>query len=221
MRKIYRSDLEGVVNELVVMSDSIQIAVRDATRALLHADLQLAERVISGDTRIDAMHDQLELRAFTILARQAPVAGELRTLVAVIQMVAALGRMGDLAAHVAKIARLRYPEHAVPEPLAENFSRMSYLAQEMIGNVGRVLAERNLEEAQTLAEQDEEMDILRSDQFRVILGDDWEFGVEAAVDGALLGRYYERIADHAVGMGRRIIYVITGDLPEGENWPST
>ena len=129
--------------------------------------------------------------------------------------------MGDLAAHVAKIARLRYPEHAVPESLAENFSRMSYLAQEMIGNVGRVLAERNLEEAQTLAEQDEEMDILRSDQFRVILGDDWEFGVEAAVDVALLGRYYERIADHAVGMGRRIIYVITGDLPEGENWPST
>lgn len=221
MRKIYRSDLEGVVNELVVMSDSIQIAVRDATRALLNADLQLAERVISGDTRIDAMHDQLELRAFTILARQAPVAGELRTLVAVIQMVAALGRMGDLSAHVAKIARLRYPERAVPEPLSENFSRMSYLAQEMIGNVGRVLAERNLEEAQTLAEQDEEMDILRSDQFRVILGDDWEFGVEAAVDVALLGRYYERIADHAVGMGRRIIYVITGDLPEGENWPST
>ena len=221
MRKIYRSDLEGVVNELVVMSDSIQIAVRDATRALLDADLQLAERVISGDTRIDVMHDELEMRTFTILARQAPVAGELRTLVAVIQMVAALGRMGDLAAHVAKIARLRYPEHAVPEPLAENFSRMSYLAQEMIGNVGRVLAERNLEEAQTLAEQDEEMDILRSDQFRVILGDDWEFGVEAAVDVALLGRYYERIADHAVGMGRRIIYVITGDLPEGENWPST
>jgi len=221
VRRIYRSDLEGVVNELVVMSDSIQIAVRDATRALLQADLQLAERVISGDTRIDAMHDQLELRAFTILARQAPVAGELRTLVAVIQMVAALGRMGDLAAHVAKIARLRYPEHAVPEPLAENFSRMSFLAQEMIGNVGRVLAERNLEEAQTLAEQDEEMDNLRSDQFRVILGDDWEFGVEAAVDVALLGRYYERIADHAVAMGRRIIYVITGDLPEGENWPST
>lgn len=221
MRKIYQNDLDSVVNELVVMSDSIQIAVRDATRALLEADLALAERVISGDTRIDAMHDELEHRAFTILARQAPVAGELRTLVAVIQMVAALGRMGDLAAHVAKIARLRYPEHALPGPLAENFSRMSIVAQEMIGNVGRVLAERNLEEASRLAEQDEEMDALRSDQFRVILGDDWQFGVEAAVDVALLGRYYERIADHAVSMGRRIIYVITGDLPEGENWPST
>ena len=221
MRTIYQNDLEQVVNDLVVMSDSIQIAVRDATRALLDAELSIAERVISGDTRIDAMHDQLEHRAFTILARQAPVAGELRTLVAVIQMVAALGRMGDLAAHVAKIARLRYPEHAVPEELRDNFQRMSQLAQEMTGNVGRVLAERNLEEARELAEQDEEMDELRSTQFRVILGDDWEHGVEAAVDVALLGRYFERIADHAVGMGRRIIYIITGDLPEGENWPST
>lgn len=221
MREIYQSDLESVVNELVVMSDSIQIAVRDATRSLLEADLQLAERVISGDARIDAMHDQLEQRAFTILARQAPVAGELRTLVAVIQMVAALGRMGDLAAHVAKIARLRYPEHALPEPLNANFERMSRVAQEMVGNVGRVLAERNLAEAQQLAEQDEEMDHLRAEQFRVILGDDWQFGVESAVDVALLGRYFERIADHAVAMGRRIIYIITGDLPEGENWPST
>ena len=221
MRKIYQSDLESVVNELVVISDSIQIAVRDATRALLDADLQLAERVISGDTRIDVMHDELEMRTFTILARQAPVAGELRTLVAVIQMVAALGRMGDLAAHVAKIARLRYPEHAVPEALNDNFSQMSRVAQDMVGNVGRVLAERNLEDARELAEDDEVMDELRSEQFRVILGDDWTGGVESAVDVALLGRYYERIADHAVAMGRRIIYIITGDLPEGENWPST
>ncbi|GAA2179885.1 phosphate signaling complex protein PhoU [Brooklawnia cerclae] len=221
MREIYHNDLDSVVNELVVMSDSIQIAVRDATRALLEADLQLAERVISGDTRVDAMHDQLEQRTFTILARQSPVAGELRTLVAVIQMVAALGRMGDLAAHIAKIARLRFPDHAIPEPLTENFRRMSRLAQDMVGNVGRILAERNLEEAKHLAEQDEEMDDLRSQQFRVILGSDWQHGVETAVDVALLGRYYERIADHAVSMGRRIIYVITGDLPEGENWPTT
>ncbi len=221
MRRIYQSDLEGVVNELVVMSDSIQIAVRDATRALLEADLQLAERVISGDARIDAMHDQLEQRSFTIMARQAPVAGELRTLVAVIQMVAALGRMGDLAAHVAKIARLRYPEQAVPDEMRETFKRMSRLAQAMVGDVGRVIADRDLAEAQKLADQDEEMDELRSGQFRVILSDEWRHGVEAAVDVALLGRYYERIADHAVSMGRRVIYIITGDLPEGENWPST
>ncbi|EPH06757.1 phosphate transport system regulatory protein PhoU [Propionibacterium sp. oral taxon 192 str. F0372] len=221
MREFYRNDLESVVNELASMSDSIQIAVRDATRALLNANLQVAERVIGGDLRIDAAHDALEQKAFTILARQAPVAGDLRTLVAVIQMNAALGRMGDLAAHIAKIARMRYPERAVPETLVGNFERMSTVAQDMIGNVGRVLAERNLEEARTLAAQDEEMDNLRTRQFQVILGDDWEFGVEAAVDVALLGRYFERIADHAVAMGRRVIYIITGEFPEGEDWPTT
>ncbi len=109
----------------------------------------------------------------------------------------------------------------MPEALNHNFTEMSRVAQEMVGNVGRVLAERNLEEAKKLAEEDEVMDDLRSEQFRVILGDEWNDGVESAVDVALLGRYYERIADHAVSMGRRIIYIITGDLPEGENWPST
>jgi len=109
----------------------------------------------------------------------------------------------------------------VPEALNDNFRQMSRVAQDMVGNVGRVLAERNLEDARELAEDDEVMDELRSEQFRVILGDDWTGGVESAVDVALLGRYYERIADHAVAMGRRIIYIITGDLPEGENWPST
>lgn len=221
MREFYRNDLESVVNELASMSDSVQIAVRDATQALLTADLQRAERVISGDVRIDAAHDALEQKAFTILARQAPVAGDLRTLVAVIQMDAALGRMGDLAAHVAKIARMRYPERAVPDSLVPNFERMSTVAQAMIGNVGRVLAERNLAEAEALAGQDEEMDQLRTKQFQVILGDDWAYGVEAAVDAALLGRYFERIADHAVSMGRRVIYIITGEFPEGEDWPTT
>ena len=147
MRTIYQNDLEQVVNDLVVMSDSIQIAVRDATRALLDAELSIAERVISGDTRIDAMHDQLEHRAFTILARQAPVAGELRTLVAVIQMVAALGRMGDLAAHVAKIARLRYPEHAVPEGLVPNFTLMARVADEMVAKFLEASLKRLVREA--------------------------------------------------------------------------
>lgn len=221
MREIYRGELEAIVNQLVVMSDSVQIATRDATRALLNADLVLAERVISGDARIDHQHDQLERASFSLLARQSPVAGELRTIVAAIQMVAELGRMGDLASHVAKITRLRYPAHAVPEGLTDNFQRMSRVAQGMVADIGHILAERDLEAAQRLVDQDEEMDELRRTQFRVLLGDDWPYSVEQAVDVALLGRYFERIADHAVAMGRRSIYVITGDLPEGENWPTT
>ncbi|MFZ2260224.1 phosphate signaling complex protein PhoU [Luteococcus japonicus] len=220
MRETYHEELNDVVNQLVSMSSNVRTQVHDATRALLEADLRIAERVIADDARLDAMHEQIEKQCFQLLARQAPVAGELRTIVAALRMVFELARMGDLAAHIAKIARLRYPEHAVPAPLEANFTRMAQLADAMIAAAGRTLDDRDVEEASKLAENDEEMDELRAEQFKVLLADDWEHGVEMAVDAALLGRYYERIADHAVAMGRRIIYVITGEAPDGENWPN-
>lgn len=219
MRDNYRESLESVVHDLVEMTGLVQVAVRDATTALLDADLATAEKTISADAELDRRHDDLEARCFSLMARQAPVAGELRTLVAALRMVADLARMGDLAAHVAKIARLRYPECAVPEGLRPNFTLMARVAGEMVETAGRSLLERNAHDAGKLADSDDEMDELRKSQFRVMLGSDWDYGVEAAVDVALLGRYYERIADHAVIMAARVIYVITGLLPEGENWP--
>lgn len=219
MRDNYHESLESVVNDLVSMSESVQVAVRDATASLLQADLATAEKVISEDARIDALHDELEARCFTLLARQAPVAGELRTVVAAMRMVADLARMGDLAAHVAKIARLRYPEHAIPDGLVANFTLMARVAEDMVATAGRSLREHNAHDAGKLADSDQEMDELRKSQFRAMLNKDWPYSVEAAVDVALLGRYYERIADHAVIMASRVIYVVTGLLPEGENWP--
>ena len=219
MRDNYHESLESVVTDLVSMSESVQVAVREATVALLEADLATAERVISADAQIDTLHDELEARCFTLLARQAPVAGELRTVVAAMRMVADLARMGDLAAHVAKIARLRYPEHAIPEGLVANFTLMARVAEEMVQTAGRSLRERNAHDAGKLAESDEEMDELRKSQFRVMLDKEWPYTVDAAVDVALLGRYYERIADHAAIMASRVIYVVTGLFPEGENWP--
>jgi len=220
MRDNYRESLESVVRDLVEMTGLVQVAVRDATTALLEADLATAEKTISADAELDHRHDDIEARCFSLMARQAPVAGELRTLVAALRMVADLARMGDLAAHIAKIARLRYPECAVPEGLRPNFTLMARVAGEMVETAGRSLLERNAHDASKLADNDEEMDELRKSQFRLILDKDWDYGVEAAVDVALLGRYYERIADHAVLMASRVIYVITGLLPEGENWPS-
>jgi phosphate transport system protein len=219
MRDNYRESLESVVTDLVELTNLVQVAVQGATKALLEADLATAETVISTDSDIDRRHDDLEARCFSLLARQAPVAGELRTIVAALRMIADLARMGDLAAHIAKIARLRYPEHAVPDQLVPNFTLMARVAEEMVVTAGRSLSERNAHDAGKLAESDEEMDELRKSQFRVILGKNWDQSVEAAVDVALLGRYYERIADHAVIMAARVIYVITGLLPEGENWP--
>lgn len=219
MRVTYHEELNGVVAELIRMSGLVREAVAEATKALLDADLAIAEKCISEDEQIDQMCDDLEARCFTLLARQAPVAGELRIVVAAMRMVSDLARMGDLAAHIAKIARLRFPDHSVQQKLTSNFSRMATIAEEMVTSAGRTLSERNVLDAEKLADNDEEMDELRKSQFRLLLGQDWSYGVEAAVDVALLGRYYERIADHAVLMAYRVIYVITGLLPEGENWP--
>ena len=219
MRESYHVQLDSIMVSLVGLTETVADAVGRTTRALLEADLQLAERVISDDAIIDNAHDDIEQRAFTLLARQAPVAGELRTIVAALRMVNALGRMGDLAAHIAKIARLRYPDSAVPDALRDNFTTMARLSESMVRAAAASLRDRNVSNAARMAEEDEEMDELRAAQFRVLLGPDWNEGVEKAVDAALLGRYYERIADHAVIMASRVIYVITGLLPEGENWP--
>lgn len=218
MRETYHHELTAVVDDLVTMTDRVRVAVQDATQALLHADLPAAEKAISDDSELDRLHDALESRCFALLARQAPVAGELRTIIATVRMLADLARMGDLSAHIAKIARMRYPRLAVPESMRPNFERMARLTAEMVELAGRTLQDRNVLDAEKMADHDEEVDQLRSHQFRVLLDDSWSYGVEAAVDCALLGRYYERIADHAVLMGSRVIYIVTGLTPEGENW---
>lgn len=219
MRATYHEQLESVITDLVQMSGTVQTTVGEATRALLEADLQTAERVIIDDAQLDAIHNDVEQRCFQLLARQAPVAGELRIVVAALRMVAELARMGDLAAHVAKIARMRYPERAVPDSLSQNFARMAEVSSTMIRVAGETLAARDEEAAERLLAEDEEMDKLRRDQFSFLLGDDWQYSVESAVDVALLGRYYERIADHAVSMGRRVTYIVTGHQPEENSWP--
>jgi phosphate transport system protein len=119
--------------------------------------------------------------------------------------------MGDLSVHVAKIARLRVPEVAVPKELEPTISRMATIAEVMVGRVEHIIADRDVEAARELEEADEEMDRLRRSSFRELLGADWAHGVEPAIDIALLGRYYERIADHAVSVARRVVFLVTGE----------
>lgn len=221
MRETYRNELDNVISQLVTMTNSVRIAVQDATKSLVEADLTIAERVIKDDSIIDQMNRDIEEKCFLLLARQAPVAGELRTVVSTIKMIAGLGRMGDLAAHVAKIARMRYPERAIPAELEDSFLTMGAIADDMIRSASRTLRDRDVDAATKLAAQDEKMDLLRKNQFEQLLSDNWPGTVEQAVDVALLGRYYERIADHAVSMASRIIYLVTGETPEGKDWPVT
>lgn len=220
MRTSYHEELDGLLNSLLHMAELVETALEEATAALFEADLNRAEAVISNDAELDQLHEKLEYECLSLLALQAPVAGELRTVVSAIRMVFELARMGDLAAHVAKIARLRYPNKAVPESLEPNFRTMSETALKMIDVAREALANRDAKEAYGLAGIDAKMDDLRREHFNVMLDENWTDGITAAVDVALVGRYYERFADHAVAVGRRTIYLITGEVPEGEDWPN-
>lgn len=214
MRDAYTDQLDAIFEDLAGISRRVQVAVKDATEALMTGDSSIAERVISDDAEIDRARERVEDNAFGLLSLQQPVAGDLRTIVAALRMVAELERMGDLSVHVAKVARLRVPDVAVPEEIRPTVQRMATVAEDMVARVTQVIAGRDVEAAIALGRDDEEMDQLRRTSFTELLSDDWSHGVEAAVDIALLGRYYERIADHAVSVANRVIFVVTGHKPE-------
>lgn len=214
MRDSYHEELDAISESLVEMTNMVGSAMSRATTALLDADLTLAEMVISADAAVDEMYRSTEERAFDVMARQQPVATDLRTLVTSLRMVADLERMGDNAVHVAKIARRRYPASAVPPQLRSTVLRMGHVAEEIVAKAGSVVAQRDLTMAAELERDDDVMDELHRTLFTFILDDRWEGGVEAAIDVTLAGRYYERFADHAVSVARRVVYLVTGQRPE-------
>jgi len=211
MREFYRHQLDAIVHDLVEMTRKVHTATCRATDALLTADAAIAEEVIAADAEVDSAREEIEERSFELLALQQPVASDLRMLVAALRMVADLERMGDLAVHVAKVTRLRYPDHAMPPEIEPTISKMAEAAVRMVDAVGDVIDNRDVEAARALESEDEEMDRLRRSIFTQLLSDRWQAGIEPAIDAALLGRYYERIADHAVSMGRRVVYLVTGE----------
>jgi phosphate transport system protein len=213
MRELYFEQLDAIVDDLVAMTRSVRDAVHEATDALLTANQNAAEAVISGDREIDASREVIEEHTLQLLATQQPVATDLRMLVATLRMVADLERMGDLAVHIAKVARMRMPDKAVPESMQKTMAHMADIAIRMVDSTSRIVADRDVDAAKGLDEEDDEMDQLRTSLFRRLLAADWDHGVEPAIDIALLGRYYERIGDHAVSMGRRVVYFVTGEQP--------
>lgn len=212
MRDQYYEQLDSIVEDLVALTNIVRRAVSSATEALLKADAHLAEKVIAGDKEIDEATEHIEERALLILATQQPVATDLRQLIATLRMVADLDRMGNLSVHIAKVARMRIPDTAVPESLRPTIVQMAAVADQMIDSASRIVANRDVVAAERLEAEDDEMDQLRRSLFRTLLSDDWGHGVEPAIDLALLGRYYERIGDHAVSMARRVVYLVTGEL---------
>ena len=211
MRDAYHDQLDELTEALVRLTGLVAGAIGRATQALIDSDLDLAQQVISSDAAVDAMYADVEERAFDLLARQQPVAGDLRAIVTSLRIVADLERAGDYATHVAEVARRRHPQSAVPPRLSPTVLEMGQMVQRIVSKAGSVIAARDLKLAAEMERDDDVIDALHKKLFTVLLDDSWDGGVEAAVDVILCGRYYERCADHAVSVARRVVYLITGE----------
>jgi phosphate transport system protein len=213
MRDAYHEELDLLTDKLVEMTRLVRSAISRATTALLDADLQLAESVISRDQEVNATFADIESSIFELMARQQPVAVDLRMVITALRMGTDLERMGDLAVHVAKVARLRHPESAIPPETRSTIVEMGQIAENLVTKAGSCVASRDVESALELEQDDDAMDRLHRRLFRNILAKDWQHGVEPAIDITLIGRYYERYADHAVRVAGDVVYMVTGARP--------
>jgi len=211
VRKAFHGELDQIGRMLVDMSEAVAVAMDDATSALLDADLPLAEKVISGDAGIDRLRDDLDARALDLLARQQPVAVDLRMVITSLKAAADLERMGDLALHIAKVARMRYPASAVPDDVRGTIREMGHVALSIVEKTRQVLEGQDISLAEQLEREDDAMDALHRRLFAHLLSGEWTHGMEPAIDITLIGRYYERYADHAVSVAGQVIFLVTGE----------
>lgn len=218
VRTAFHQKLDALTAGIANLCELAGQSMQRATQALLAADLVLAEQVISEHTEIALRATRIEEDAFTLLALQSPVAGDLRVVVSSLKNVADVERMGALALHVAKITRRRHPAHALPEDVQAYFAEMGRIATDIGNTTKDVVLARDPDKATQLDIEDDAMDDLHRHLFTVLMDWGWEHSVAAAVDVTLLGRYYERFADHAVEMGRRVIFQATGAaIPDSPN----
>lgn len=211
MEELTHDRLVRVQSNLVDMTQLVRAAMVSATDALLSADVHVAERVISEDSQIDAINASIEQACLEILGSPDLTPTDIRMTVASLRMSTTLERMGDLAAHVAKQARLRFPFVSVPDELQSTFARMGQIANNIVERTGKVIETGDLRYAANMAEDDAEMDAIHRELFSIVLDSTWSHGVEAAIDVTLLSRYYERFADHGVTIARRVAFVVTGE----------
>lgn len=210
MRAAYQEQLEQVRSHLVTMASHVSSMIDESTKALLDADLSLAEHVVAADETINEAQDQTDEMVVDVLARQAPVAGDLRQVMSSLRISADLERMGDLAAHIAKVARMRYPEVAVPAEMAPTFNELGHRAAGIGRKTALMLESDSVTLCQEIIADDDGIDELHRSLFMVVLERDWPGSTEQAIDLVLLGRYYERFADHAVLIATYVEYLVTG-----------
>lgn len=208
MRDVFHEELNRTTDYLVEMTRLAGSAMSRATTALLDSDVHLAESVITADKELDSLREQLDQLSIDLIARQQPVATDLRIVVTSMRMSSDLERMGDLARHIAKVARLRYPECAVPPAMHAHILEMGQVAGRIVTKAGAIIASNDVAAAVALDRDDDQMDALHRQLFVAVHS--MSLPTQAIVDLTLLGRYYERFADHAVSVARRVVYLVTG-----------
>lgn len=211
MRELYRADLERLGRDLTEIARLVHRAMIDAQEALESADVHGAERVISEDARIDRLQESLDEQAVRILALQAPVATDLRTVVATLRMSSSLERMGDLARHVAQLTRLRYPEHVIPAPVRPVFTAMCDAAVDVAEETVLLLETQNLAHADRIHAVNEDVNALHASVFRFIAASDWTATPATTTDVTLASRYLERFTDHGLSVAAKVRYLVTGE----------
>ena len=211
MRKVFQAELHQIGEELTQISELVTEAMQKATLAFEGADTELAQDVIAADARIDFLQNDLDERAIDVLALQGPVASDLRMIVGSLRMSASLERMGDLARHIAQLARLRYPEHVVPEPMVATFSEMARLDIRISELLTELLETRNLDLSADIYTCKSRINELHASVFKAIASPDWQVSAPSTVDLTLASRYFERFADHGVSVTRKVNYLVTGE----------
>ena len=213
MRESFHGELAELSELLGTMCARAATAMRDATRALLSADLVTAEEVLSADDKLDELRDECEERARQMLALQAPKASDLRLVLSVVYCAERIERMGDLAEHVASTTRRLHPSHVVPPELRDSFASLGEITADMADALVTHIADPREGRFAELNETDHQVDDLHAAVLREITSDSWPHGVPTATCLALVARFYERFADQAVSVAKRVEFVSTGVTP--------
>jgi phosphate transport system protein len=211
MREVFQQELREVQDRLVEIAELVAVSIDKATRAFNESDVSLAEEVIAEDPRIDQATVALDELAITILARQQPVARDLRIVVSALRISASLERMGDLATHISQLARYRFPDKVVPKSLRSTFAEMGALDVEIAEKLTALLRSEDVQMAEDIRNEDDKVDALHLSVFDKVLGETWKGAAVDTVDATLASRYHERFADHAVSIAKKVQYLATGD----------
>ena len=210
MRTVYREQMDNLAHDLLLMCDQIHDMNRKASKALFDADIAAAETVLGSVDKLDELRERSETRAIELLALEGPVAGDLRQIISGIYIVEDMARMGALSVHIAKTARRRHPDKAVPADTEGYFREMAKVCDSIVTHTREILTTYDVEMALTMAQEDDSIDDIHQHLFTLTNDDNWPHSPAQTVDVTLLSRFYERYADHAVEVAARIIYLATG-----------